>query len=86
MPNIPSAYKRMRQSAAARSRNRSAKSAIKSLRTRMDGLVTSPEPDQKATAFRAYCSALDKAAKKGIIKRSAANRLKGRAAKRTALA
>ncbi len=86
MPNIQSAYKRMRQSTQARSRNRSVKSAIKSLRTRVDGLAKSSEQDQKVAAFRSYCSALDKAAKKGIIKRNAADRLKGRAAKRTALA
>jgi small subunit ribosomal protein S20 len=85
MPNIKSAAKRMRQSAVRRSCNRSAKSAIHTMRNK----IYAAEPADKAAAkklFSEYCSTLDKAVKTGIVKANTANRKKSRAAARLASA
>jgi small subunit ribosomal protein S20 len=84
MPNIESAAKRMRQAYKARLRNRSVKTAIHTARQRFLAAVEAKDQGTGLTLFRSYCSTLDKAAKKGIIKRNAANRGKQRAARRLA--
>ncbi len=81
MPNIKSAAKRMRTSERKRQRNRSTKSAIRSSRQ----TVLQALSKDAATAedpFRAYCSSLDKATKKGIVPRNTSNRHKQRMARK----
>ena len=80
MPTIKSAEKRMRQSRQNRIRNVSAKSALRTLRRRFDDSIGKGDPAATDTQYRAYCSALDKAVKRGIIKKNTAIRRKRRAA------
>jgi len=76
MANIKSAEKQHRQAVKATTRNRAGKSnlrsAIKKARTAIAGGEASNE------VLRASFSAIDKAAKKGIIKDNAADRYKSR--------
>ena len=77
MPNIKSAEKRMRQYRKRQAVNKAAKTEIKHHRRKV--LETEKlAPD----VYRRYCSILDKAAKRGIIKRNTAVRRKRRAAAR----
>ena len=85
MANIKSAEKQRRQAEKANARNRGVKSslrsALKKTRTAIAGGDTSKE------TLSASFSAIDKAAKKGIIKNNTADRYKSRlaaAAKRVA--
>ena len=73
MANTKSAAKRARQSLKRSRHNRSVRTRLRNLqkRARMPG-----EPDPKS--IYAFISALDKAAKRGIIHRNAANRRKAR--------
>jgi small subunit ribosomal protein S20 len=78
MPNIKSAEKRVRTSEKSRRRNVKKKTEIKTLRKGVLAAVAAP--DAKAPeAYRAFCSALDKAAKQGIIHKNTAIRKKARA-------
>jgi small subunit ribosomal protein S20 len=73
MANTKSAAKRARQSIKRMSQNRSVRSRLKTLQKRSrsaEGATTEN--------IRALISALDKAAKRGIIHRNAANRRKAR--------
>lgn len=82
MANIKSQIKRNRQSEAARRRNQSARSA---LRTKIKGfLATAETGDQDAAtaAYRETTRSLDKAASKGIIHKNKAANQKSRLAKR----
>ena len=81
MPNIGSTLKRMRQSAKRRLQNRSVKTTIATYRRTYLAAVESRDKDKATTAFSAYCSVLDKYAKKGIIARNTADRKKQRAAR-----
>ncbi|HEY0372925.1 MAG TPA: 30S ribosomal protein S20 [Thermoanaerobaculia bacterium] len=85
MANIASAEKQRRQAETRKARNRAGKSALrttlKKARTDIQGGDTDKET--LATSF----SAIDKAAKRGLIKENTANRYKSRlsgASKRTA--
>ena len=82
MPNIQSAVKRMHQAARARIRNRAEKSELLSLQRKLYEMPKDVDKDARMKAFRAYCSALDKAAKKGMIKKNNADRHKSRASAR----
>lgn len=79
MPNIKSAAKRARTSEKSRQRNTRKKSQIKTLRKDLLASVAQPEGAQTPEAYRAFCSALDKAAKQGIIHKNTAIRKKARA-------
>jgi small subunit ribosomal protein S20 len=78
MANTKSATKRARQAMARSLHNRSVRTRLRSLqrRARVAG-----KPD--AEELRALISAIDKAAKRGIIHRNAANRRKARLQKLT---
>ncbi len=80
MANIQSAIKRARTSEKSRQRNAEAKSQLKTLRRSLLAALTANEAPQTASAYRAYCSALDKAVKHGILKRNSSIRKKARAA------
>lgn len=78
MANIASAEKQRRQAEKRKARNRAGKSALRSslkkARTDIQGGDTDKET--LATSF----SAIDKAAKRGLIKENTANRYKSRLA------
>lgn len=73
MANTKSAAKRSRQSLARFGQNRGARSRLRSLQKKARGTA---KPD--AEQIRRLISALDKAAKRGIIHRNAADRRKSR--------
>jgi small subunit ribosomal protein S20 len=73
MANTKSAAKRARQSAKRTLRNRS---VVTGLRTMQKGVRSTQAP--RAAQIRSLLSAIDKAAKRGIIHRNAANRRKER--------
>jgi small subunit ribosomal protein S20 len=79
MPKHKSAEKRVRTNLKRQSRNRSAKSALKST---LKVLRAMPQ-DQKEEQVRKIQSALDKAASDGVIHRNKAARLKSRTAKKS---
>jgi small subunit ribosomal protein S20 len=78
VPNTRSAKKRMRQAARGRARNRPQRAA---LRTAVRKVRSAATPDEAAAAFKAAEPALDRAARKGLIHRNTAARLKARLAK-----
>jgi small subunit ribosomal protein S20 len=73
MANTKSAAKRSRQSLARSGQNRGARTRLRSLQKGARG-TAKPNVEQ----IRGLVSALDKAAKRGIIHRNAANRRKAR--------
>ena len=73
MANTKSASKRARQSLRRASQNRGARTRLRTLQKRAGG---NQKPD--AAQIRSLISALDKAAKAGVIHRNAANRRKAR--------
>jgi small subunit ribosomal protein S20 len=73
MANTRSAAKRARQSLARSRHNRSVSTHLRTLRKRARAT-----PTQEPKEIHALISALDKAAKRGIIHRNAANRRKAR--------
>lgn len=79
MPNIKSAEKRVRTSEKSRVRNVQTKSQLKTLRKGVLAGASAPAEPKTADAYRAFCSALDKAAKHGIIHKNTAIRKKARA-------
>ncbi len=81
MPNIKSAIKRVRTSERDRMRNRATKSAIQSGRQNLLKTISGNVAEAE-TAFRSYCSVLDKAVKRGMVARNTANRRKQRMARR----
>ncbi len=82
MPNLKSAKKRLKQAEKAHDRNRSELSRIRTLRRRFWETASQDDPAQRDAAFTAYCSALDKGVKHGVIKRNTAIRRKTRASNR----
>ena len=86
MPNIKSAAKRVLISAEDRRRNRSEKAQVATCRRTFLAVVSSKDKDKCMQAFRTFCSALDKAAKKGILKANTARRSKSRASAQLAKA
>ena len=78
MPNIKSASKRLRQSSTRRDRNRAVRSE---LRTRTKALLASQDAEEAAQQYRGVSSLLDRAARKGVISRNAADRRKSRLAR-----
>ena len=73
MANTQSAAKRSRKSLARATQNRGVRTRLRSLQKRAGGTA---KPD--AQQIRSLISALDKAAKHGVIHRNAANRRKAR--------
>ena len=73
MANTKSASKRARQTTVRSLRNRS---VLTRLRKMQKGISSASQPE--ASNVRAMISAIDKAAKRGIIHKNAANRRKAR--------
>ncbi len=81
MPNIKSAKKRMRLSERQRSGNIIVKTRVKTARRKTREALTAGAPDVATEAVRNYSSTLDKAVKRGVIKKNTAIRRKKRATK-----
>jgi small subunit ribosomal protein S20 len=85
MPNIKSAEKRVRQSVKRRANNRAVLSTVSTKRRKaFEAVVKDADPAVAAKVMAEYVSTLDKAAKRGIIKRNTADRRKARMAQRLA--
>lgn len=80
MPNIKSAAKRVKTAAKANLRNRSVKSELLTYRKKVEAAIAGGDKTAAFAAVSAYASKLDKAAKKGVIKRNTADRKKSRTA------
>ena len=77
MPNTKSAARRMRNSARKQVRNTIVRTQLKTAVKKFRASVEAKQ-DTSPTALRAAISTLDKAVKKGVIKRGTANRKKSR--------
>lgn len=86
MPNTKSAERRMRNSARKKLQNRSVKSRLKTLERAYAEAQKSGKKDSASDAFRKLSSALDKAAKTGVIHVAKARRKKSRLAVKLAAA
>ncbi|MCX7825857.1 MAG: 30S ribosomal protein S20 [Verrucomicrobiae bacterium] len=84
MANTASAAKAARASERKRLRNRAVKTGLHNLKKRYLGLISAGQKDQAATLFSRMSSALDKAAKRGVIHPNKAARQKSRLALRLA--
>lgn len=84
MAHSVSAFKRARQNAKGRLRNREAKSELKLLTKKLLALISSKKKEEAVKAFLEISSRFDKAAKKGIIHKNNASRHKSRLAQRLA--
>jgi small subunit ribosomal protein S20 len=78
MANIRSAEKQMRQAEKAKTRNRAGKSSLKTSLKKARTSIVGGDADKETIATTA--SAIDKAAKRGLIKKNTANRYKSRLA------
>jgi small subunit ribosomal protein S20 len=78
MPNTKSAERRVRNSARKHLRNQGVKSRLHTLQRNYEDLLGAGKPDDAGKALRTLTSALDKAAKRGVIHKSRANRSKSR--------
>lgn len=81
MPNIKSAKKRQRQTVGRTARNKVRKSRITTARRKLLGAIQVGDTAKAESSYREFCSALDKAAKAGIINANRADRSKARAVK-----
>ena len=79
MAHTNSARKRARQNIKRQAVNRAGQSLIKTLRRNLLAAVEKKDKAGIAQGLRAYASALDKSAKRGIIDRNTAIRKKTRA-------
>ena len=80
MANTKSAERRARSSQRKRLRNRGVKSRLRKLEKQYLATLSASNKEAATKAFRDVSSALDKAAKAGVIHRSAASRKKSRLA------
>jgi small subunit ribosomal protein S20 len=81
MPNTKSAAKAMRQSIRRRTSNLNVKDKFKSAVKEVKKLIAAGKKSEAVEAMKAAMSALDKAAKKHVIKKGSASRKKSRLAK-----
>jgi small subunit ribosomal protein S20 len=84
MANIHGGLKRAKTSMRQRIVNRATKANILTLSKRLVEAATAKDAAKSKEVYRAYASALDKAAKRGIIKHNTADRKKSRAASKLA--
>lgn len=82
MPNTKSAKKRLRQSLERRTRNRAAKSVIKTQLRKVRELAVGGTAEAAKAEVPSTTKKLDQAAARGVIHRNTAARLKSRLAKR----
>ena len=84
MANTKSAQKRSRQTLKRTSANRLAKSNVKSARKAVNNAISSGSKEEAEKSLRQLSSFADKAAKKGVIHKNSANRLKALYSQRVA--
>lgn len=82
MPNTKSAERRARVSVRRQARNKSVKTRLRTLEKNYRGLVAAGKKDDAGKALSQAVSAIDKAAKRGVIPKGRANRKKSRLAVR----
>jgi small subunit ribosomal protein S20 len=80
MPNLKSAKKRMRVSERQRKENYSVRSRVRRYRRLFLAALAGEDKPAMQKAFSEYCSVLDKAAKRNVLKKNTAIRYKSRAA------
>ncbi len=80
MANIKSAVKNIRKTQTRAMRNKQIKSRLKTFSKKVDAANAAGDKDVLASASRDFISALDKAAKKGIVHSNKVARLKTRCA------
>jgi small subunit ribosomal protein S20 len=78
MPNTKSAERRMRNSARKQIRNASVASRLKTLQRNFVTSVNGGKKEDAAVALKSIISALDKAAKAGVLHHATASRKKSR--------
>ena len=78
MPNTASAERRVRSSEQKHLRNRSLKARLKTLEKGYLATLPGGKADVSQTAYRKVSSALDKAAKGGVIRKETASRKRSR--------
>lgn len=83
MPNIKSAEKRVKVSAARRERNMSDRSTLKTVIKKMDQTIAN-DPNSAADLLPVTMKVLDEAVTKGLIHKNKAARKKSRMAKKIA--
>lgn len=76
MANIKSVAKRARQGTVRRAHNSSVVSALKSGQRKLRAAIAAGKLDEAKSEFAKVSSALDKAAKRGIIHKNSADRRK----------
>ncbi len=81
MANHKSALKRVRQTKVRTERNRTRKTTIKTLRKKTLAAVAAADVKTAGQSLSEFSSAVDKAAKKGLIHKNKAANLKSKAAK-----
>ena len=82
MPNTSSAKKALRQNEKRRLRNRTQRSALRTLLKNVRTAAAAGEKETAETAFRLLVKRLDQAAAKHLIHKNKAARLKSRLSKR----
>lgn len=80
MANIKSAVKRAKQAEGNRIRNRACKSTVLTERKKVLEAITAGNKEEAQKLYSSYTSSLDKAAKKGVLKKNNASRKKSRMA------
>jgi small subunit ribosomal protein S20 len=81
MPNTASAKKRLRQSITRRTRNRSTKTALRSLTRSIRESIVAKDAAKSTADFGVLVKKLDRAAAKNVIHANAAARTKSRLSK-----
>ena len=81
MANHKSALKRVRQTKTRTERNRARKTVIKTLRKKTLAAVAAADKPVAGQSLSEFSSAVDKAAKKGLIHKNTAARYKSRLTK-----
>ncbi len=81
MPNTPSAKKRLRQSVVRRAKNRSTKTAIRTLTRKVRESVAANDVAKSEEAFGTLVKKIDRASSKKVIHANTAARTKSRLSK-----
>ena len=81
MPNTPSAKKRLRQNVNRRAKNRSTKTAIRTLTRKVRESIAAKDVAKSEETFGTLVSKLDRASGKKVIHANAAARTKSRLTK-----
>ena len=82
MPNTKSAERRARSSARRQAHNKAIKSRLKTLEKNYLAVLAAGKKEEAAQALRGMNSALDKAAKNGVIHKATAHRKTSRLSRR----